>query len=72
MASACLRFFAVAAPNPSRRSCARGRWIGRQARQKVPGDGDEETAHGGLTVEHFLRLVGGGVMKGGDGLPENA
>jgi len=38
----------------------------------VPGDGDEETAHGGLTVEHFLRLVGGGVMKGGDGLPENA
>ncbi len=26
---------------------------------KVPGDGDEGTAHGGLTVEHFPRLVGG-------------
>src|SRR6266568_8011253 len=35
---------------------------------KVPGDGDEGTAHGGLTVEHFLRLVGGGVIEGHDGI----
>src|SRR5437762_14130311 len=68
MASACLRFFAVAAPNPS----LRGRHDAVHARvgdgladrrAKVPGDGDEGTAPGGLTVEHFLRLVGGGVMS---------
>jgi hypothetical protein len=35
---------------------------------KVPGDGDEGTAHGGLTVEHLLRLVGGGVIEGDDGV----
>src|SRR2546421_11504980 len=37
---------------------------------KVPGDGDEGTAHGGLTVEHFLRLVGIGVVEGDDGIAE--
>src|SRR6266481_8140196 len=35
---------------------------------KVPGDGDEGTAHGGLTVEHFPRLVGGGAIEGDDGI----
>ena len=52
---------------PGRHDAVHAR-VGYGLAEMLAGDGDEGTAHGGLTVEHFLRLVGGGVIEGGDGM----
>src|SRR6266566_2148434 len=52
---------------PGRHDAVHAR-VGYGLAEMLAGDGDEGTAHGGLTVEHFLRLVGGGVMEGDDGM----
>src|SRR5438132_14094430 len=52
---------------PGRHDAVHAR-VGYGLAEMLAGDGDEGTAHGGLTVEHFLRLVGGGVMEGHEGM----